>query len=939
MTKIKVVRKLKQQQLIQVGHNMIRKLITAIIFLFLAACSENYCITDNPATTSAPGSPIIIANSSSASIYPSTTPLWNNGPTLGQGGNVLIRVSGRIDTCYSCSRSSCPTGATCCTDPANTTPPGCIKPICQSSCPQPTCPTLEAGQKCCSANNTPNGCIPPTVCPSDAPNCADPMCDYGTAYAVPANSYYWVYTTMVPRNSTVQLAVPPPSDIGVSQGSDCVAIAGSTLTDNYSQCSCSSFGATTPSTCTGPSDCGSMSCLSSASCELTTSCNDLTIGNKWIENIAPYNMPYSPNNLGPEGWKAAGHGLEIQLGYHGPSGAPVNTPNMNDDNTVGEVFFNSPAKTPLQFNAGFLGGVYPNQLPYSPQGTSTQTVINTSDQDLPLYLRIVTRLIPGGANINKKDTQYYSFIGGYNVYIKPNECLAINGQPYMAGSESFGGDLHISITPASTPSTPNPTPITHSLADFAPLVTNCSDLPSSEPNFQAMCSQSEIDSGTAAYYFANSANVSTSSTYGQLAYRINPLSKPNSSGVLEITSYTVAEAGAFSKLINEVVDDVRSTLASSTQTIFTNLTNNVDYISYTRILLQLYIIIYAISFLMGMVQISQLDLIVRVIKIAVVVGLTSQTSWTFFSNNFFNIYLDGASDLIGIFTGNTTNKWAFVDKIANVLFLSGSTWIRLLAVILTPLGFVMVLLTLWSMVCYAMAIFECVITYMMSILAINILIVLAPIFIPFMLFSITKHLFESWLKFIFGFTLKPVILIIGITILSELLYMIVLQLFSAPVCYGCVWQVSLGPLNTIINIISNFVNLDTFFFCIPFVKGWGWAPNGDGSSFASSTGLDIVNVVLFVLVTKSMHSLPSFVDEFTKRLTGLRDASLKAGIGEERHKTISDRVSGAFKQQALGIVGMDDQSKARRAEKARELASKTKRTEAREAEKAQSKGP
>lgn len=841
---------------------MNRQLLQAICLLlsllFLSSCTETICFDDVPSPVT-PSSTITVTGTNIAEIIPGVSPpQYFSGPQIASGNSVLIRVSGEVDVCNKCTGSN------------------------------------------------PQGC---TQCG----NSQDPGCSYGTPYAIPANSYYWVYTTVVPASSTLQLAVPPPNNNGVMLGSDCVSKG--PANGNYTNCSCSDFGASIPATCTGPYDCGSMSCISSDSCQPTQYCNDLTIGNRWIENIKPYNMPYTPAFLGPQEWHAGGYGLQIQLGYYGPTGSITST-NKNDDSTVDGVFFINPANTPLQSSSGFLGGVYPNPVPNNPAGFTTQTITNNTDNDLPLYLRIVTQLFPG-QKTQGENTVYYSFIGGYNVYIKSLGCLAYNGNPYMSSGKSLGGDLHIQLSPA--PSVPQTTPpVTHSLSVFAPQQTQCGSLPES---LQQYCNQSEIDNGIANYYFGE--NIAGFDAV--LSFRVNPATDPSSNGKLNITTYTQVPAGLLSKIISALVIEVKDTLLGTGTSDgaaglnFTNLTANASYIFYIRIILELYIILYGVMYLLGMIQVSQFDLVIRIVKIAVVVALITPNSWKFFRDNFFDLYINGSTSLVSIFTGSP-NIFAFADDIANSLYFSKTVWLRVAQNLVSPTGIPLMIMMLWGMFYFGLALLECVVSYLLSIVTISVLLTLAPIFISFILFSKTKGLFDTWLKFLLSHSLIPVIMVIGLTILSSLLFDVIVNIFSNGVCFGCVIEFHLKFIQPVLDLIKPMINIDDPTICISYVKPFGYSPMGDGMSFTSAIGYDVINLLLFMLIIKAMDSLPVFVSDLVNRLTGVRDISLRAGLGGsgDRTMTVAKTIASKLKQGALSTVGMDDESRKRRANKAAE---------------------
>ena len=90
----------------------------------------------------------------------------------------------------------------------------------------------------------------------------------------------------------------------------------------------------------------------------------------------------------------------------------------------------------------------------------------------------------------------------------------------------------------------------------------------------------------------------------------------------------------------------------------------------------MYIIIYGLAFLAGSLQITVTDIVVRVLKIGVIVALFSETSWTFFNDNLFKVFIDGSDYLLNSVIGTTSNVgniFGFVDPIFD-RYSNGNFW-------------------------------------------------------------------------------------------------------------------------------------------------------------------------------------------------------------------------------------------------------------------------
>jgi type IV secretory pathway VirB6-like protein len=892
-----------------------------LIMLLTAACTgDYYCITNDPAQDLNPNSTIV---SNTQSTINNINPV--NGPVVTynsyvSNNDILIKVSGTLNLCSNDMNKQ------------------------QTNC---NCPTT-----------LPNSCVP------SADNCQctlyDPNCNFGNRYQISAKTSSW---TTVQKSAiegqTIQMTVPQ-SNYGGPVSSNCPL---------GKACSSNSDCGPPPSTeyyansigciggfCDSPRPCPNLTCnlpppfqpingqqpppIPAAQCQTPCQqdCSGYALGNRWssdnFNNIQFYNSasypmsyPSSPPlnacsvnnsgqmNIGLKCWNVGAMGLVFQV--TDPNG-PNNINGTSEDWQQSQTFVSGGVDTdgslacPVPTTSSNIGS-YLTQVCFSPSPNEKgeSSYAGSTDPN-----RITTQTIvindPSQSTVSLRvyDTYYSDNLGGYSVYVL-STCNVSNGQPLNL---SGIGQLQLQVA-GSAVTLPKP-------------IASCDDLANTSFSGSQYCSPSDLQNKKAVYYHI------TQNLTGQMKYQINSsgggitLGQSDVTGALNITTYSQGQVGAFSLMIQDAITMIQHALygvpsadpptKGVIETIWNNMVGEQPYKEYLRALLTLYIIFYGILFLLGTVEISQMDLIVRVIKIGVIVALTSDQSWKFFSDNLFNLFLYGSGDLIGLFSisgggsdldhGNN-NVFSFVDNVFQVLFFDYRTWFRILALLLTsPLGFIYVLLILWGTLNYFLAIIEAVITYIMSILTVSILLVLAPIFIPFILFSITRELFNRWIQFLFAFAIKPVILLIGLNILSTMLLIVILKLFSFPVCFGCAFPIFLNGFADIVSAINKVVSIGDFFFCLPWFKPWGFSNIGDGSSFSSATGISISGILLFVMLTTFMKKLPKFVDDMTTRLSGTRSIALKVGGGPN----VASAMMGTIGDKALGIVGMDSASRQRR---------------------------
>lgn len=271
-------------------------------------------------------------------------------------------------------------------------------------------------------------------------------------------------------------------------------------------------------------------------------------------------------------------------------------------------------------------------------------------------------------------------------------------------------------------------------------------------------------------------------------------------------------------VITKIVSFVESTLCWARSEIFQNLVNESAFQSYIKALLLLYIVIYGITFLMGLVQISQKDLMMRVFKIAVIIQLINPNAWDFFDQNFFQFFSQGIGEITGMIFGSSGDSigtsigqtnlvgsdctckymnltgFQLIDDSIGKLF-SSATLAKLAGTMYTnPFWGFFLYITLFVVFCvFVYVTIKSVCFFVLSYLGLSLMIVLAPIFIPFMLFDLTRPLFANWLKFLISYFIQPIIILAFVFFLFQLIMNEVYYLIGYGVCYNVRSSVNIQP--------------------------------------------------------------------------------------------------------------------------------------------------
>jgi type IV secretion system protein VirB6 len=108
-------------------------------------------------------------------------------------------------------------------------------------------------------------------------------------------------------------------------------------------------------------------------------------------------------------------------------------------------------------------------------------------------------------------------------------------------------------------------------------------------------------------------------------------------------------------LYNSVALPIMNMMRDTSQMFYSGIATNPQWQLTVRVLLSLYIIIYGLSFLAGKIQVTVIDVMTRVIKLAVVFAMFSGSSWQFFNQYVFNLFLGGMSYLANSVMGATSS--------------------------------------------------------------------------------------------------------------------------------------------------------------------------------------------------------------------------------------------------------------------------------------------
>jgi type IV secretion system protein VirB6 len=396
---------------------------------------------------------------------------------------------------------------------------------------------------------------------------------------------------------------------------------------------------------------------------------------------------------------------------------------------------------------------------------------------------------------------------------------------------------------------------------------------------------------------------------GYLWLKINndPNDYQDSFGQYRVDFKTKIDQGSFFyDVLNPFFEEFKGKIKGAAEQMFKNMTcyggdsgNCSNFFNYIKGLLSLYIMIYGMMFLIGMVQISQTDIVIRVIKVAFVAGIMNESTFEFFNIYVFD-FVTGFTDNIisnmagySLFSGSASvsNPFIFLNEVLTKVFLSATFISQVLALLSMGInGVIYFILIFICLVVTVIVLLRSIAVYLMAFMAITLLIGLAPLFLTFILFEKTFYLFDNWVKFTFRYMLEPVILLAGIIILTQLFTIYLDLAIGYSVCWKCVLPIKI-PFISVPGLTSAF--LDVELFCIHWFAPWGFDHR------STQMGLNLQNMIVLMIISYCMWGYIEFSESIVTKLTGVGGPSATAMGG---------KMSESVKQKALSAVALDSKS-------------------------------
>lgn len=235
-------------------------------------------------------------------------------------------------------------------------------------------------------------------------------------------------------------------------------------------------------------------------------------------------------------------------------------------------------------------------------------------------------------------------------------------------------------------------------------------------------------------------------------------------------------------LLQTVVEEISAAIETATDDLFLAFINDAGYQDAVGAALILALIFFGVAFTFGFVNLTLLQGVMLLIKIGFVSWIASPSGMGLVNDYLERLFVDGGAWLINAMiniasdgvVGNpgisVSEPFMVLDEVIQVVF-SPRMFVTLIALATTtgPFGAMVALVLGWSVLSVFLLLLKALRIYAVAIVMKTILIGLAPVFIPMLLFSRTKAFFMGWLNQLVNFMLQPVLLFAFIAFFASVL--------------------------------------------------------------------------------------------------------------------------------------------------------------------------
>ena len=273
--------------------------------------------------------------------------------------------------------------------------------------------------------------------------------------------------------------------------------------------------------------------------------------------------------------------------------------------------------------------------------------------------------------------------------------------------------------------------------------------------------------------------------------------------------------------------------------IYYDFVNNKGFLQVARAMILLWLIVYAVSFTIGTAKINQDELVKNSFKLIFVAVMISPQILNTVNDYLVPFFIDGSMYLVAVGVsslGQIVGEGITLDYLIQhpasivrvfdnffgILF-SKVIWVKIGALFFhSVISFVVMIICICSCFYFFLAIVKAVIMYIYAILGLAFLLTLGPLFSVLILFKKTKHIFDSWWKYLLSYAVQPMALFVWMVLIGNMVLYLFMAMLGFTACQKCVLWIGIpGILETcFINgyrLVASMFNSSVSFTNVPVV--------------------------------------------------------------------------------------------------------------------------
>lgn len=249
-------------------------------------------------------------------------------------------------------------------------------------------------------------------------------------------------------------------------------------------------------------------------------------------------------------------------------------------------------------------------------------------------------------------------------------------------------------------------------------------------------------------------------------------------------------------LLTQIIDYIKQVIDQATMELYSGIIYHPSFLMALNAAFTLFITLYGALFIFGIVPLTLGQASIRMFKFAIILALVNE-GFPFFKEYAIRFFNDGTDELINAILGIATGDPSGVSysetgspqpfrKIEPVVqkILSSKMMTSLIGSFTTgPMGPAMGGLMGFSIYAFVMSIVKALRIYCLSLVAKALLFGMAPIFMSFMMFERTKHMFSGWYNQLVNYSLQPILMFAFISFFVVLMESAADNILKAELCW------------------------------------------------------------------------------------------------------------------------------------------------------------